>query len=108
MVPLVPNLRDYGMTPECGFLPSEAPTAILQDPYYEKWEAIVANFPVTVADHHIRAAVDEMPVLTTAHLRTCAEWRRAYVLLAFMSHAYIWGGVTPSEVCFKAQPWIYT
>jgi indoleamine 2,3-dioxygenase len=98
MAPLIPDLRDYGMTAETGFLPAEVPPATLLDPYYEKWETILASLPAIIGDHSIRVVVDELPVLSTAHLQTCAEWRRAYVLLAFMSHAYIWGGTIPSEV----------
>ncbi|OKO98679.1 Indoleamine 2,3-dioxygenase [Penicillium subrubescens] len=103
MAPLIPVLRDFGMTAETGFLPAEVPPATLLNPYYEKWETILANLPAIIGDHRIRVVVDELPVLSTAHLRTCAEWRRAYVLLAFMSHAYIWGGTIPSEPTTPAE-----
>lgn len=51
-----------------------------------------------ILSKRIRGVVDRLPVLSTDFLYTEAEWRRAYLVLAFMSHAYIWGGDIPSEV----------
>lgn len=99
MLPPLPVLSDYGIAPEYGFLPSEIPLERLPDPYYNKWEAVVANLQALILSKRLRGVLDRLPVLSTAGLEHDSEWRRAYMLLAFMAHGYIWSGETPSDVC---------
>ena len=87
------------MSPEHGFLPTELPLEVLPDPYYRRWEAVVGNLQALILSRRLRGVVDGMPVLSTWRLQRRAELRRAYMLLAFMTHAYIWGGDKPAEVC---------
>lgn len=98
MLPPVPFPEDYDISPDNGFLPYDLPLQVLPDPYYRKWEAIAANLQALLLTKRLRAVLDDLPVITTLRLRTQAEWRRAYVLLSFMTHAYIWGGDVPAEV----------
>ncbi|KAK3381831.1 Indoleamine 2,3-dioxygenase [Podospora didyma] len=97
MLPPVPVLADYGISPTHGFLPEVLPLTRLPDPYYNKWEAIVANLPALILSKRLRGVVDRLPVLSTIGLEHDAEWRRAYSLLSFMAHGYIWGGDSPSD-----------
>lgn len=99
MLPPVPVLSDYGISPKYGFLPAELPLERLPDPYYNKWEAIVANLQGLILSKRLRGVIDRLPVLSTAGLEHDSEWRRAYSLLCFMAHGYIWAGDIPSEVC---------
>jgi hypothetical protein len=99
MLPPVPVLGDYGISPEYGFLPAELPLERLPDPYYNKWEAIVANLQGLILSKRLRGVIQRLPVLSTAGLEHDSEWRRAYSMLCFMAHGYIWGGDSPSEVC---------
>ncbi|PWI64983.1 hypothetical protein PCL_08342 [Purpureocillium lilacinum] len=46
----------------------------------------------------IRKAISDLTILSTDHLRSEIEWRRAYVVLSYMAQAYVWGGDTPEEV----------
>ena len=98
MLPPVPVLSDYGISPENGFLPDRLPLQHLPDPYYNKWESIVANLQALLLSKRLRGVIDRLNVLSTAGLEDESEWRRAYMMLAFMAHGYIWGGETPSEV----------
>lgn len=98
MLPPVPSLESYGISPEHGFLSSELPLEVLPDLYYAKWEAVVANLQPLLLSKRIRPVIDGLPVLSTEHLHTDAEWRRAYVVLVFMLHGYVWGGDRPAEV----------
>ena len=98
MLPPVPFVEDYDVSPTNGFLPDNAPLQYLAHPYYQKWEAVMANLQALLLSKRLRAALENLPVITTSKLRTQAEWRRAYVLLSFMTHAYIWGGDTPADV----------
>lgn len=98
MLPPVPSPEDYGISPLHGFLSPEAPLEVLPDPYYAKWEAVLANLQPLLLSKRVRSLVDRLPILSTAHLRTDAEWRRAYVVLVFLLHGYVWGGDRPAEV----------
>jgi indoleamine 2,3-dioxygenase len=46
----------------------------------------------------LRRIVDALPVLDTDLLLTEAEWHRAYSILGFIAHGYIWGGDRPTGV----------
>lgn len=98
MIPAVPKLGDYGISPQYGFLPMELPLEVLPDTYYNRWEAIVANLQALLLSKRLKGVIHQLPVLSTSRLQHPAEWRRAYVLLSFMTHAYIWGGDKPEEV----------
>jgi len=97
MLPPIPVLADYGISPTHGFLPDVLPLTRLPDPYYNKWEAIVANLQGLILSKRLRGVVDRLPVLSTIGLEHDAEWRRAYMLLCFMAHGYVWSGDSPSD-----------
>jgi len=101
MIPPIPILSEYGISPEYGFLPAELPLERLPDPYYNKWEAVVANLQGLILSKRLRGVIERLPVLSTAGLEHDSEWRRAYSLLCFMAHGYIWGGDSPEE-CLPA------
>jgi indoleamine 2,3-dioxygenase len=99
MLPPIPALGDYGLSPEHGFLPIELPLELLPDPYYNRWEAVVANLQALLLSKRLRGVIEELPILSTSRLGHVVEWRRAYVVLSFLTHAFIWGGDEPEEVC---------
>ncbi|WEW58379.1 tryptophan 2,3- dioxygenase [Emydomyces testavorans] len=96
MLPPVPKLSDYGIDPKHGFLPSELPLTRLPD-YYSRWENIIENLQSLVLSGRLWDTIKHMPTLSTDHLHTAPEWRRAYVLLVLMLHAYIWSGDKPQQ-----------
>lgn len=95
-------VRRYGISASDGFLPENDPIERLPDPYYEPWEALVLNLPEHLHNDQARTRIDQLPALDTDRLVFPTEWRRAYTILAFLTHAYIWGGEIPSEVHFPA------
>jgi indoleamine 2,3-dioxygenase len=99
MIPPLPSLDEYQISVENGFLPAEPPLDRLPDPYYEPWEDIAANLQTLLASKEIRTAVDDLPLLSTSRLRSEAEWRRAYVVLGFITNSYIWGLEKAKDVC---------
>ncbi|KAI0883783.1 indoleamine 2,3-dioxygenase [Annulohypoxylon maeteangense] len=85
-----------------GFLPAREPLRRLPSSYYAPWETLLDDLPLLIKERRIRKAVDRMQGLSTNKLHTEEEWRRAYVVLSFLSHAYIWGGEKASEVLPQA------
>ncbi|KAK4507239.1 hypothetical protein PRZ48_000974 [Zasmidium cellare] len=96
MIP-IPKPEDYDVSVVNGFLPTEAPVERLPDSYYEPWEYIMKNLQGLILSKRLHEVVEKLPVLSTDRLVDEAQWRRAYSLLAFVSHAYIWGGDRPCE-----------
>ncbi|KAK4120300.1 Indoleamine 2,3-dioxygenase [Parathielavia appendiculata] len=90
-------LDDYAITSN-GFLPEEPPLKRLPHPYYSPWETLVECLPTAIAEQTLRQQVDGLPILSTDHLAREQEWRRAYVVLGFLTHGYIWGGDTAAEI----------
>lgn len=93
------DLTKYAVT-ENAFLPQSSPPTILSDSYYEPWETIASQLSTLIDNGTIREAVAQMPVLNTDALVDEPEWRRAYCILAYMTHAYVWGGDKPEAVSF--------
>ncbi|KAK4139644.1 Indoleamine 2,3-dioxygenase [Dichotomopilus funicola] len=91
------SLEDYAITRN-GFLPEEAPLTRLPSIYYSPWESVMDTLSVSLTNRTLRSQVDQLPVLSTKLLAAEPEWRRAYLVLIFLAHAYIWGGDTASEI----------
>ncbi|KAJ6001695.1 hypothetical protein N7522_006922 [Penicillium canescens] len=81
-----------------GFLPDGLPLESLPSPYYKAWEDIASQLPALIQTGQIRDMIDNLPVCSIEHLQTEREWRRAYVIMGYLSHAYIWGGDKPKEI----------
>jgi indoleamine 2,3-dioxygenase len=58
----------------------------------------VNDLPHLIKTDSLCDAVDSLPVVSTAKLRTEEEWRRAYLILGFLSQGYIWSGKEPRKV----------
>ncbi|KAK4070570.1 hypothetical protein Trihar35433_5037 [Trichoderma harzianum] len=89
--------RDFSLAQNT-FLPQEKPCKQLSDKYYEPWETIAAQLPTLIENREMRDAINRLSILSTDGLSTEPEWRRAYVMLAYMTQAYIWAGDNPEEV----------
>ncbi len=103
MIPPIPLLKDYGISPQTGFLPAELPLQCLPHPVYERLERIINNFQSLLLSKRLQTIIDKLPVIPCSHLDTEPEWRRAYSILTFMAHGYIWGGEKPCEVSLGCQ-----
>ncbi|EXJ71328.1 indoleamine 2,3-dioxygenase [Cladophialophora psammophila CBS 110553] len=90
-------IQTCGISAKYGFLPDTDPLQRLPDIYYDPWEALAENLPKLIANDAVRSKIDQLPILGISQLHTDAEWRRAYVVLGFLTHAYIWGGERPAE-----------
>lgn len=90
-----------------GFLPADEPIKRITNPYYEAWELLIHNLQALLARGTLRQRIQSIPLLSTEHLRSEAEWRRAYVILTLLTHSYIWGGEKAAEVSLH-QPSLST
>lgn len=97
MLPPLPKLEDYNVSPVHGFLPTETPLQRLPNAVYDKWERIIENFQSLLLSKRLRTVIEKLPVIPATHLYSEAEWRRAYSVLIFLAHGYIWGGEKPAE-----------
>lgn len=106
----VPRMEDYEVFPESGFLPEKFPLEKLPQEYYKPWEDLANNLPALILTKRIRSLIDKLPVLLTDALTNTAEYRRAYQVLGFLGHAYIWGTNEPINNLPEqiARPWIIT
>lgn len=98
-IKLTAELKEFAVTSNA-FLPEHSPLRQLPDSYYEPWELVIQHLPALIKYFDIRRAVDTLPVLSTDRLRSEPEWRRAYTILAFLTHAYVWGGEKPAQVSY--------
>ncbi|KAK0704505.1 Indoleamine 2,3-dioxygenase [Lasiosphaeris hirsuta] len=89
-------LEEFGVSSN-GFLPEHLPLDILPDQYYTPWEDLMQSLNNHLDAGTFRKHADQLPILTLHYLSTEQEQRRAYVILAFLAHAYIWGGDKVSE-----------
>lgn len=96
-IKLTAELKQFAVTSNA-FLPEHSPLKQFPDPYYQPWELVIQHVAPLIQYNDIRRAVDTMPVLGTDRLKSEPEWRRAYSVLAFLTHAYVWGGEKPAEV----------
>ncbi|RFU72605.1 indoleamine 2,3-dioxygenase pyrrole 2,3-dioxygenase [Trichoderma arundinaceum] len=80
------------------FIPEDSLPKMLSDSHYEPWELVAHNLPELIQSGRVHVAIRELPILSTECLKSEAEWRRAYVILSFFAHAYIWGGEKPEEI----------
>jgi indoleamine 2,3-dioxygenase len=92
------NLAEYAISIKNGFLPEEPPLQHLTNDYYLPWELVIGQLPQLLDSNTLRTTVDLLPVLSTSYFETEPEWRRAYLILSFFTHAYIWESGRPSDV----------
>jgi indoleamine 2,3-dioxygenase len=98
MAELLVSLESYDISPQLGFLPSLPSLEQLPNPYYEPWERATSNLPRLISERSLRQLVHGMPVLSTEFLVTEVEWRRAYVILAYISNGFLFQSCPPPEV----------
>ncbi|KAF9271251.1 hypothetical protein BGZ68_003962, partial [Mortierella alpina] len=87
----LPVLQDYDVSPRTGFVPHPQPLTRLPQAYYQPWEEIMDHLNSLMDSRQLRDRIDNMPLLVISHLETHREQQRAYTILCFMAHCYVWG-----------------
>lgn len=97
-------LDDFDISTHAGFLPKEFPLRRLNSTF-QPWEEIACDVPNLLGMKTFRAKANSLPIISTSRLSSEREWRRAYVILSFLTHSYIWGGSHPAEVSLD-RSWV--
>ena len=106
---MVPELCKYGIDPITGFMPRIPPLQRLPA-YFEEWEVIMDHLNAMILTGRIKTSIQKLPVLSIESLETEREWRRAYTVLTFLGHGYLYGvsnSDIPEQILPKAiaKPW---
>lgn len=85
-------LSKYGISPTLGFLSPNQPPTAFTSPYYAEWDTIASQLSKLQKSQKLVTKIQQLPILDSGHLESEPEYRRAYVVLGFLIHAYVWGG----------------
>ena len=84
------ELNKYNISAKRGFLPSLDPVLSLPEAF-GPWENIATRLPELIRDKRLREEVAQLPLkFPISELKREEEWWRAFCLLAFVSHSYVW------------------
>ncbi|KAJ3122623.1 hypothetical protein HK098_002709 [Nowakowskiella sp. JEL0407] len=101
------SFEDFGIHKTFGFLPMDPPPLRrLLDVYYAPWENTMDDLQSLCLIGKLRSTVKKLPVLETNRLITLREKERAYLVLSFIAHAYIWGYPKIEGVDTVTVPWV--
>ena len=103
------ELNKYKIAASRGFLPSLDPVLSLPKAL-DPWEHIAVHLPELLREGRLRQEVLQLPQeFPISELKSEGEWWRAFCLLAFVSHSYVWcegqEGVTNILPKALAVPW---
>ena len=104
------ELNNYKIVASRGFLPYPDPVLSLPKAF-DAWEHIAVCLPELLREGRLRQQVAKLPqeIPVSAELKTEGEYWRAFCLLAFVSHSYVWcegkEGVTNILPKALAVPW---
>jgi len=102
------DLEKYNISGNRGFLPLTDPISSLSSSF-QAWEAIAARLPDLIRAKTVREAVERLPTFPTDEFSNEEEWWRAFCLLTFVAHSYVWcegdGGVAHCLPKVLAVPW---
>lgn len=83
------KLEKYNISVDRGFLPTTDPLLSLPEAF-RPWEQIGICLVNLIENKELRVGVDRLPHFPIDELKREEEWWRAYSLLIFISHAYVW------------------
>ncbi|OMH86288.1 Indoleamine 2,3-dioxygenase [Zancudomyces culisetae] len=85
------SLEEYDVNLVNGFTPEQTPLSRLPDEYYSPWEDLVSRLTDHLLAGRFRERVLQLPLLSIDRLTCRREYQRAYVVLTFLAHSYVWG-----------------
>jgi indoleamine 2,3-dioxygenase len=86
----IPLLQDYGIDILTGFMPNPPPLRRLPAEFLA-WEEIMDHLNPLIMTCKLRQKVDQLQLIPVDNLNSKAEERRAFVVLTFIAHGYMYG-----------------
>lgn len=78
-----------------GFLPSQDPLIHLPREF-DEWESVAQRLPKLLVSDHLRRTIENLGPFPLEAIHGDRERERAMVLLSYLGHAYVWGGLRPA------------
>ena len=88
------NLPSYNISSSNGFL-ADQPLTSFPNTYYQPWDEIITKLSTLISSKKLCHAVERLETLNTDFLTFDSEYQRAYVVLGFIIHGYIWSNNPP-------------
>ena len=103
------KLSTYGVSTKSGFLP-EFENILHLPSYYDPWEDLLSSSNDLKKARRLRKEIESLSILSVSELKETRQWNRAYVVLSFLAHGYIWAegekGITNILPASIAVPWV--
>ncbi|KAI9208574.1 Indoleamine 2,3-dioxygenase [Polychytrium aggregatum] len=103
-----PRLEDYLIDAVYGFLPVNPPPLRRLPEYFEPWELLLDDISALLLVGALRTRIEKLPVMDTSKLSNLRETQRAYLVLSYLAHGYVWQDKTNvAQILPKniAVPW---
>lgn len=84
------DLEGYGLSRGLGFLSDSTPSTAFSAKGFSRWDELINELPELISCKSLRRAIHGLPLLDVCELCTEADQRRAYVVLGFLIHGYVW------------------
>jgi indoleamine 2,3-dioxygenase len=106
------SLENFDISMETGFLPAQEPLKTLPEKF-RTWDDIADRLKQLIRSQQVREKVENLPMVTEEDLAEGlsdeAQWWRAYVVLSYICHAYVWCEGEKGAACSLprcvAVPW---
>lgn len=92
-----PDPAGYGVSDTYGFLSSDAPATAFKDRYYKPWDDIIPQLSSLIGQGKLETSIGALPLRSIDRLHGEVEYRRAYIVLAFLVHGHVWYRNPPNQ-----------
>lgn len=99
------RLKDFGLSANRGFLPSQDPATALESNF--DWDEMAIDLPKYFMGSDLRSRIDALPPFDVGALEGEGQVRRAMMVISYLGMAYQWVDTKPAEVlpAKLAVPW---
>jgi indoleamine 2,3-dioxygenase len=88
----------FGVSSRYGFLSPQPPLNSFHHRYYAPWDDLGSRLPDLIRDNELEQAIHDLPMLDIKHLTTNLDYQRAYTILAFAVHGFVWSSAPPRDL----------
>ncbi|KAL9956795.1 hypothetical protein ACROYT_G038333 [Oculina patagonica] len=86
----VPSPKEFDVSDNFGFISEKEPLQCLPE-YFSPWEEVARELSQLVKKaEDLRQRIKDLSLLDHSKLSSEDEWKRAHLVLACISHSYVW------------------